>query len=365
MSDLQRWWPRRQRVAFDAARCPAATVGGLLATGDAGPAQQSYDATGPGHQGDCGARRRHRGPPGGHVIRTSPATTWPSCSTAPRHLGVLAEVAAPPCPAPPRPSACLHHRRRRRAGRARPPRPWSRRAGVVSGEFHPFEGTPTASPPASTCHGHDHHTCRDVHRPAADGPQAVDALAHGAPAHTCARRFASHGARIITAASTPSLRHGLSIETTSSVGAWRPPSGCSPQTPRHTPACWKTPRCRRVGRRAMCVDATACRPARMRGAAADARSAAVKRQFDPTAGSRRPVYPGGDPAPPPAPPSAHAAATLPPPPNQEETRRDHHTAERIAEPRHRHAPRTVQLADCVHCGFCLPTCPTYPINGER
>ena len=56
--------PHGQHVAFDAARvADGATVGGLVATADAGPrALVLRLAAGPGHRRDAGAGRRHGGP---------------------------------------------------------------------------------------------------------------------------------------------------------------------------------------------------------------------------------------------------------------------------------------------------------------
>ena len=30
-----------------------------------------------------------------------------------------------------------------------------------------------------------------------------------------------------------------------------------------------------------------------------------------------------------------------------------------------HPPSAERIDDCVHCGFCLPTCPTYALWGEE
>lgn len=231
MSDLQAVVAEKgQRVAFDAARVSqGATVGGLLATGDAGPAQQSYGtlrdlAIGATVVlGDGTAARS-----GGHVIKNVAGYDVAklfhgSLGT----LGVLAEVVLRLHPLP-RATAtvsmpCTIADGVALAGRvitqALEPAAleWSNGELLIR-----FEGTPDGvasrvdmltamtTTPVETYTGQQ-QTARW---------QAVDALAHGAPGDTTLRvgGLPSHGARIITAASTLSLRHGLSIETTSSVG---------------------------------------------------------------------------------------------------------------------------------------------------
>jgi glycolate oxidase FAD binding subunit len=231
MRDLQAVVAEKgQRVAFDAARVSqGATVGGLLATADAGPAQHAYgtlrDLTigATVVLGDGTAARS-----GGHVIKNVAGYDVAklfhgSLGT----LGVLAEVALRLHPLPSATMTvsvpCTVADGVALAGRiiAQALEPaaleWSgdkllvRFEGSTDGVTARIDAVKVMTTALTKTHtGHEQTMLW----------QAVDAIAHGVAGDTTLRvgGLPSHGARIIAAARTLSQRHGLSIETTSSLG---------------------------------------------------------------------------------------------------------------------------------------------------